>query len=137
MNPVALVGRIDDLYRTAVMEPGTVDDRLLGDWAEVAFDEAQGDRTTAKPIRLAVRTARKLARYWTEHDPTTLPNWRNGVDEALGGLGWRAQLGVLDAALEAAPTPEVFELKRDLHRAVHFAEWMEGVGYEEWLSGRG
>lgn len=136
MNPIALVGRIDDLYRTAVTDPAAVDDRLLADWAEVAFEESRGDRATARPIRLAVRTARKLARYWTDRNPAALPNWRNGVDEALGGLGWRAQLGVLDAALEITPDPEVFELKRDVYRAVHFTEWMEGVGYEEWLAGR-
>ncbi|NIR39256.1 MAG: hypothetical protein GWN79_18010, partial [Actinobacteria bacterium] len=72
MNPIGLVTRIDDLYRTAITDSVAVDDRLLADWAEVAFEESQGDRATAKPIRLAVRTARKLARYWTERDPAAL-----------------------------------------------------------------
>jgi hypothetical protein len=87
-------------------------------------------------MRRAIRTARKLAKYWTEHDPDRLPDWRNGVDEALGGQGWQAQLDIMRAALESGPDSELFAQVRQRHRAVHFSEWMEGVSYEEWLESR-
>lgn len=136
MNAADVAEYIDDLYRRAVDNPEQVDDPLLMEWAEAAAGTQGNDRGRAKAIRKAIRTARKLAKYWAEHDSSGLPSWRNGVDEALGSLGWQAQLTVLRSALEAAPDPEMFEMVKQRHRAVHFSEWMEGVTYEEWVSSR-
>lgn len=136
MSAADLVRHIDLLYERAVTDPAAIDEAALIDWTEVAADASGGDREQAKSIRRAVRTARKLARYWVDRDPSALPEWRNGVDEALGGLGWRAQLDLLMASLEQQPDPETFELAKERHRAVHFTEWMEGVSYEEWLAAR-
>ena len=113
-----------------------VGERLLAEWAETVAESTGNDREQAKVVRRAIRTARKLARYWAEHDAATLPDWRNGVDEALGGRGWQAQLDSLRIALEQAPDPDLFDLVKTHHRIVHFSEWMEDVNFEEWLEGR-
>jgi hypothetical protein len=136
VSPDSLASGIDDLYRRAVEHPTEVDETVLIEWAETAAETSGHDRDQAKVVRRAIRTARKLVRYWTEHDPSVLPDWHNGVDEALGSQGWRAQLDTLRFSLEKTPDPEVFDLVKERHRIVHFTEWMEGVGYEEWLEGR-
>ena len=134
MSALDAVRLVDDLYRRAVEDPSAIDDPVLAEWMEQAAETVQGDREQAKALRRAVRTARKLARYWSDRD-TTLPDWRNGVDEALGGRGWAAQLELALNGLDTVPDPELFEEARRLHRSVTFTEWMEGVSYEEWLSG--
>jgi hypothetical protein len=131
-----LVHHIDRLYERAVVDAAVVDDGFLADWSETAFESIGGDKELAKAIRRAIRTGRKLARYWAERDPAGLPDWRNGVDEALGGLGWQAQFDLLLAALNRDPDPMVFEEVKARHRSVHFTEWMEDVTFEEWLSDR-
>ena len=136
MSTASFAVGIDDLYRRAVEHPEEIDEPLLTEWAGSAAETTRHDRDQAKVVRRAIRTARKLARYWIEHDPSALPDWRNGVDEALGGRGWQAQLDTLRFSLDQTPDPEVFELIKERHRVVHFNEWMEGVTYEEWLESR-
>ena len=136
MNAASIAAGIDDLYRRAVESPAEVGETMLMEWAETTTNETGSDRDQAKVVRRVIRTARKLARYWSEHDSSVLPNWRNGVDEALGGTGRQAQLDTLRFALEQAPNRELFDLVRERHRQVHFTEWMEGVDYEEWVEGR-
>lgn len=136
MSALDAVALVDDLYRRAVEDPDAIDDPLLVEWMEQAAEAIRGDREQAKVLRKAVRTARKLARYWSEHDAGVLPDWRNGVDEALGGRGWQCQLDLVMNALGDAPDPDLFEAAKQWQRAVLFIEWMEGVDYEEWLAGR-
>lgn len=136
MSDLDAVGLVDELYRRAVETPDSVDDSVLEEWMGHAAEAVRGDREQAKVLRKAVRTARKLARYWSEHDADVLPDWRNGIDEALGGRGWQCQLDLVMNALEAAPDPELFEAAKQWQRAVLFIEWMDGVDYEEWLEGR-
>ena len=129
---MSLADSIDDLYRRAVLVPGEIDDHGLAAWLdEVAFG-GRIDKAAARALRKAARNAARLARYWTERDPAGLPDWRNGVDEVLGASGWRPQLDLATAALEAEPSPEAFQEVKRRFRAVHFAEWMEGVSFEEW-----
>lgn len=127
---------VDDLFRRAVQTPEVIDEPLLIEWMEQAADGVRGDRAAARALRRAVRMSRKLARYWGDRDPSVLPDWRNGVDEALGGRGWQPQLDLVMASLAASPSPELFEEARSRNRAVHFTEWMEGVSYEQWLAER-
>jgi hypothetical protein len=136
VNGIGLADQIDELYRRAIESPSAIDDPVLAEWSESAFESTGGDREAAKSLRRAVRTARKLSRYWSTRDPDVLPDWRNGVDEALGGLGWEAQLGVLMAALDTGPDSEIFEAVKARYRQVHFTEWMEGISYEEWVAER-
>ena len=126
---------VDDLYRRAVTDPDAVDEPLLIEWMEQVAEAVRGDRAQLKPLRKAARTARKLAAYWDERDPGALPDWRNGVDEALGGRGWQCQLDLVVNALEQSPDPELFEEAKRRHRAATFTAWMDGVTYEEWLDG--
>jgi hypothetical protein len=126
---------VDDLYRRAVEDPGAIDEPLLIEWMEQAAETVAGDREQGKVLRKAVRTARKLARYWSERDASVLPDWRNGVDEPLGSRGWQCQLDVVMTALATAPDPDLFEAAKHWHRAATFTEWMEGVDYEEWREG--
>ncbi len=136
MNTLFVVSLVDDLYRRAVDSPQDIDESLLIEWMEQASDATGFDRQQAKVLRKVTRIARKLAAYWQEHDGSGLPDWRNGVDEMLGGRGWQCQLDILTNGLEAAPDEELFDAAKERHRAAHFTEWMEGVSYEEWFAGR-
>lgn len=138
MSAVAAAALVDDLWERAVTAPLTLDESTLAGWLSEA-SALLGDRVPKEPgriLRKAVRLARKLAAYWQAHDPTTLPDWRNGVDEALGALGWEPQLDLARWSLHEAPDAESFDEVKRRFRAVHFTPWMEGVSYEEWLQGR-
>jgi hypothetical protein len=129
---VSLAATVDDLYRRAVLAPGEIDDHGLAGWLEEAAIGGRIDRTAARALRKAARNAARLARYWAARDPAGLPDWRNGVDEALGASGWRPQLDLAIARLEAEPSAEAFEEVKRRFRAVQFTEWMEGISFEEW-----
>ena len=58
------------------------------------------------------------------------------MDAALGSRGWEPSLEVARRGLEIAPSPALFEEVRRRWRQVHFAPWMEGVTYQEWLRER-
>jgi hypothetical protein len=136
VNGLGAARLVDDLYRRAVEEPTMVDDTVLADWAAQAGELTdQADRAVRRTLRRVVRDARKLARYWGTRDPSSLPDWRNGVDEALGSRGWEPQLDLVAGALEREPSAELFAEMGARHRAVHFRPWMEGVTFEEWLQG--
>lgn len=129
---------VDELYRRAVEEAPLVDDEWLAHWLSETAD-ALGDRVDAviaRSVRTAARRARRLARYWSAHDPARLPDWRNGVDEVFGAAGWQPALAVARRGLELEPTPEAFLEVQERFRAVHFRPWMEGVSFEEYLESR-
>ena len=125
----------DDLFRRAVESPLEVDDAVLAEWIEEASEVIGHDRDQAKALRRVVRLAKKLAAYHGSRK-ASLPDWRNGVDEALGVRGWEPQLDLVRNELETAPSEALFSETKVRHRAVHFSEWMEGVGFEEWRAGR-
>lgn len=125
---------VDGLYRRAIETPTEVDDASLAEWMEEAFEAIAHDRTQAKALRAAVRLGRKLAAYYST-PRAALPDWRNGVDEALGTRGWEPQLDLVRHELTRAPSVDLFAAMKDRHRAVHFTEWMDGVSYEEWRPG--
>jgi hypothetical protein len=133
-----LLGAIDDLYRCAVENPSMVDDEWLAQWLHetAALLEPPVDRVMARQVRTAARRARRLARYWDERDPNVLPDWRTGVDEALGGAAWQPALAIARRGLELEPSPEVFREVQERFRAVHFQPWMEDVCFEDYLKGR-
>jgi hypothetical protein len=127
---------VDHLFRDAVLHPGDIDEHRLVDFMSETAALVGHDRDQLKPLRRAVRLARKLAKYWDDRDPTVLPDWRNGVDETLGAIGWRPQLDLVKTGLETAPDPVLYDAVKERHRAVHFTPWLEGVGFEEWLAER-
>jgi hypothetical protein len=122
----------DRLYRRAIESPGDIDDTALAEWMGEAAEVVGNDRDLGRALRKAVRSARKLARYFGTK-PAQLPDWRNGVDEALGSRGWEPQLELVRGELSASPSEEAFLEVKARHRAVHFTEWMEGVSFADWL----
>lgn len=136
MSALEAVAAVDDLYRRAVEAPAEIDDAVLLEWlGEVS--EVLGPivpKDDGKVLRKVVRSARKLAAYWSATD-RSLPDWRNGVDEALGARAWEAQLDLVMNGLRRHPDPMLFDEAKTRFRAARFEEWMEGVGYEEWLAG--
>jgi hypothetical protein len=134
VSAVSVVAAIDDLYRRAVEHPGSVDDESLAAWMSelAAALDPPVDKVYVREAGKAARRVRRLARYWAERDPESLPDWRNGVDEALGGSGWMPTLAVARHGLDVEPSEHLFELVKERHRAVHFQPWMEGVSFAEW-----
>jgi hypothetical protein len=134
VNALALAGSVDDLYRRAILLPAAVDDIALSDWMEGAGELLGGppDRATGRILRRVVRDARKLVAYWSERDGPALPDWRNGVDEALGSRGWEPQLDLVASAVEGSRDRTTFDEMHLRYRAVHFRPWLDGISWEEW-----
>lgn len=135
MSAIEAAAAVDDIYRRAVESPGDIDDTALVEWLAEA-SHALGSvvpKEDARVLRRVVRTTRKLAAYWTERGSAALPEWRNGVDEALGARGWEAQLELVMNALDRTPDAALYEEAKARFRTARFQEWMEGVAYEEWL----
>lgn len=112
---------VDDLYRIAIEQPDTVDEVLLGEWFTEAVAAVDGDRTAMKALRRATRVAIRLARRYSSR-PGTFPDWRNGVDEALGSGGWEPQLDLARWAWETTPGDDTMTELRERYRAVHFVD---------------
>lgn len=135
MSAITAAALVDELYRDAVNSPESIDDAFLAEWMEQALEAVAHDRVLSKPLRAAVRHARRLATRLGSGS-RTFPDWRNGVDEVLATRGWEPQLDLVRLALDRSADPELFAAVKERHRAVHFSEWMEGVEYEEWLGSR-
>lgn len=136
---LGLLTAVEALYRRAVEEPESVGDEELAGWlAELATADPAMDGRFAGEAAKAARRARRIARYWSEpgRDPARLPDWRNGVDEALGAAAWRPALAIARRGLEIAPDREIYGRVQELFRVVHFLPWMEGVSFEEYLADR-
>jgi hypothetical protein len=137
---LSLIPAVEDLYRRAVLCAPDVDDEELARWIDdmASTFESRPDRQVGRAIRRAARNGGRIARYWRSGDrrPDRLPDWRNGVDEVLGGRGWQPHLDLARRELESAPSPEAFQAVKRWFRAVHFTPWMEGVSFEQWLEAR-
>lgn len=135
-----VVAAIDALFERAAGDPGACGEEFLAAWLQDTLGalEPPVDRSLAREVRRASRLAGRLARYWS--DPARaagLPaDWRQAVDAALGSTGWAPSLAVARLGLEQEPSPALFEEVRRRWPQVHFAPWLEGVGYQEWLAGR-
>ena len=113
---------------------------MLGAWLQDLLGglEPPVDKALAREVRRAARLAGRLARYWAGPGagPRLPADWRQAVDAALGSTGWEPSLEVARLGLAQDPSPALFEEVRQRWRQVHFAPWMEGVTYQEWLSAR-
>lgn len=135
---MTLLDEVDRLYERSVMEPASVGERTLEDWANDVSTGYAVDRAGAKFVRRCLTVARKLATFWLEHDRASndATDWRQRVDVALGIRAWRPQLDLARYLLAESPSPEVFEHVARLFRLVNSEEFLEGVTYEEWLDTR-
>ena len=135
-----VVAAVDSLYEQAAADPAAGADESLAAWLEevLAAVPPPVDRELARQVRRAARLAGRLARYWAdpERAPRRPADWRQAVDAALGSRGWEPSLEVARRGLAVEPSPALFEEVRRRWRQVHFAPWMEGVTYEEWLRGQ-
>lgn len=132
---LTLLLSLDRLYEQAVTDPDGCDDATI---AAVAADALNSlaeppPREVVRAFNAGLRRARRLRTYWATSD-VELPDWRMGVDEALGTQGWQPGLDLAQAALQAEPQPELFEEVKDRYRRVHFQPWADGESYEEWMS---
>ncbi|HSQ38505.1 MAG TPA: hypothetical protein VLS92_11525 [Acidimicrobiia bacterium] len=135
-----VVAAMDSLFERAAADPSAGADEFLAAWLEEVLAAVQPpvDRELARQVRRAARLAARLARYWAdpERAPRRPADWRQAVDAALGSRGWEPSLEVARRGLGVEPSPALFEEVRRRWRQVHFAPWMEGVTYEDWLRER-
>jgi hypothetical protein len=136
---VGILAAMDALYEQAAADPATGSAESLAAWLEeVLAGMEPADRELAREVRRAARLAGRLARYWA--DPAQAArrpaDWRQAVDGALGSRGWEPSLQVARLGLEREPSPALFEEVRRRWPQVHFAPWLEGIGYDEWRAGR-
>lgn len=131
---LALLGDLDRLYESVVMNAAAWDEAAFADWMEASFTDAEGlDRDALKIIKRGVRRAQRLQRYWAGRDdgPT---DWRMRVDETLGSAGWRPGLELAEWGMAVDPTPELYGELEERFRAVTFSPI--ATSFEEWLAAR-
>lgn len=128
---LGLLGDLDLLYESVVLDASAWDDAAFGEWMESAVPEGEGwDREALKILRRAVRRAQRLQRYW-EGRSSGPADWRMRVDEALGSAAWRPGLELVEWAMDIDPSPDLYAELEDRFRAVHFQPL--AVPYEEYL----
>lgn len=129
-----LLAVLDRLYEGAVTDPDSWTDQAIAEAADEALSDLDGPlpKAVARPFRAGTRRTRSLRAYWVDKAPSALPDWRMGVDEALGSQGWEPSLDLAMAGLDDEPSAELFEEVRARFRLVHFQPWMEGITFEEW-----
>lgn len=133
-----LVALVDDLFRSVVTEPGRWNEAAFGDWMESATAAASAPtKDEAKALRRSVRVAMKLAAFWSS--PATdghakEDNWKTRVDVAMGPPAWRPTLDLATTALEADPSPELYDHVAERFRLVTNQPFGGGMGYQEWLA---
>ena len=137
---LGVVAAMDALLERVAGDPAACGDELLGAWLQDMLGslEPPVDKALAREVRKVARLAGRLGRYWADPDRVErLPaDWRQAVDAALGSTGWEPSLEVARMGLEAEPSAALFEEVRRRWPQVHFAPWMEGITYQEWLSAR-
>jgi len=137
-TPLRLLAVLDRLYEGAVTDPSTWTEQVIAEAAAEAMNdlEVPPPKSIARPFRVGTRRARRLSDYWADKGSSALPDWRSGVDEALGSRGWEPMLDLAMAGLDAEPSAELFEEVQARFRLVHFQPWQEGVSFEEWMASR-
>lgn len=136
---LGLLAAMDALYEQAADDPAAGSAESLAAWLEeVLAGMGPTDRELARELRRAARLAGRLARYWADpaqaaHRPA---DWRQAVDGALGSRGWEPSLHVARLGLAREPSPALFEEVRRRWPQVHFAPWLEGMSYSDWLRDR-
>lgn len=135
---LALLRRLDGLYRSVVTSPESwSDDEFAGFATEMFGEQRRPSRTTAKHGRAALRMAVKLRDFWAEPPagtPSDAGDWRTRVDLAYGVRAWRPLLDIARSGLDEAPSGELFDETKRRFREVHGVPWMEGVSFEQWVS---
>jgi hypothetical protein len=137
---LGVVAAMDALFERVAGDPASCGDEVLSAWLAdtLASLDPPVDKALAREVRKVARLAGRLARFWSDPDRSSrLPvDWQQAVDAALGSTGWEPSLEVARMGLEQEPSAALFEEMRSRWRQVHFAPWMEGVTYQEWLSAR-
>ncbi|MDJ0959244.1 MAG: hypothetical protein QNJ88_01210 [Acidimicrobiia bacterium] len=136
---LGLLGRVDDLYESVVMQPDRWTDDMFGDWATEAVSGAPPSKLVARELRRCLRMALRLRDFWMEDldRPDDHGDWRTRIDLALGPRAWRPSLAIAQIGLEEAPSEELFEEVRERFRVVNNDRWMEEVTFFEWLAEHG
>jgi hypothetical protein len=133
---VALLRRLDGLYRSVVSSPESWSEDEFAGYATDMFGEGwRPSRSTAKHARAALRMAVKLRDFWAEPPPgvpSDAGDWRTRVDLAFGIRAWRPLLAIAQAGLDESPSADLYEETKRRFREVNGVSWMEGVSYEEW-----
>jgi hypothetical protein len=136
---LGLLAAMDSLFEQAAADPAAGSAESLAAWLEEVLGGGEPtDRALAREVRRAARLAGRLARYWADPGQAARrpADWRQAVDAALGSRGWEPSLAVARLGLEQEPSPALFEEVRRRWPQVHFAPWLEGVGYDEWRANR-
>ena len=132
---LSLLGSLDRLFEQAVTDPDRWTEEELalaaGEMLDVAPDL---DKDARRLARRGLRQAVRLRRYWVERAGPAPADWRVRVDEALGSRAWETGLELARLGLAADLDPQLFEEVKQRFRAARFQEWMEGVGFDEWVA---
>jgi len=130
-----LLADVESLFAESVMVPEALTEQAITDWFEGVAATSDLDKQTAKLLRRLVRTAQRLAVFWTSDARVSDASlgWRTRVDIAMGPRAWRPVLDLSQHLLEEQPDEKTFDEVADLFRIVNGEVWLEGISYREWL----
>ncbi len=135
-DALGLIAALDRLYESVLTDPAAWDDAALGAWMDdFQSGTAPLPREWAREVRRALRSAGRLARFWSTAIRSQPADWRSAVDVALGGRGWEPTLAIARLGLEAAPSEQLYAETKRRFQVARFSRWMEGVDYEDWVGG--
>ncbi len=131
----ALLGAVDSLYESAVMEPRSWNTQGIADWMESTSTDEPLDPKAAKLLRRIVKTAERLQAFWladSRVSDLSIP-WQSRVDLALGPRAWRSVLELASHVLDQEPTEETFDTVGAFFRLVNNRPWLDGMTFHQWM----
>lgn len=131
-----LLGEVDQLYIGVVSDPERWNEQRFADWSESVTGGYEIDRDVARYMRRIITVARKLQTFWLDHGDRRELDWRSKVDLALGPRAWRPVLELASYLVAAEPSRELFETNAALFRLVNNEQYLDGIGFEEWIEER-
>ncbi len=131
---MTILDDVDQLYEMSVVDPRSLNDQAISDWADSVAIDYGVDRVGAKYVRRCLNVSRKLAAFWSARTPTASDpdDWRARVDLALGARAWRPQLELAQRLLENAPTEATYLRVAELFRLVNHEPFLDAMSFEAW-----
>ena len=127
------VRAVESLYEAVVMDPERWNEQMFVDWTDSFDSDGSVSRVEAKYIRRALRTAQALRTFWQDAPDRSDLTWDSRVDLALGPKAWRPVLELARIRLRSSRSEDGFIDVARLFRLVNGEDYLDGIGFDEWI----
>ena len=127
------VRAVESLYEAVVLEPERWSEQMFVDWTDSVDSDGSVSRVEAKYIRQALRNAQALRTFWLSSPNRSDLRWDSRVDLALGPKAWRPVLELARTELQSSRSEDSFADVARLFRVVNGEDYLDGIGFDEWI----